>query len=206
VISVLLLAFFAVTGPRDFAVHWFERGSAAAERILHGEPWRVVTALSLHADLGHVLGNAIAGTLFIGAVCGALGVGLGGALVLASGGLGNLANALFHGSHHTSVGASTAIFGALGILTTLGVARRRRRGIGGRRALAPIAAGLGLLAMLGTSGRADLWGHLFGLVAGAVLGLTGARAFTRPPGLVAQWLLGGASVAIFLACWSAALR
>jgi membrane associated rhomboid family serine protease len=205
-ISALLLAFFAVTGPRDFAVHWFERGSADAERILHGEPWRVVTALSLHADLGHVLGNAIAGTLFIGAVCGALGVGLGGALVLASGGLGNLANAVFHGSHHISVGASTAIFGALGILTTLGVARRRRRGIGGRRALAPIAAGLGLLAMLGTSGRADLWGHLFGLVAGAVLGLTCARAFKRPPDLVAQWLLGGASAAIFLTCWSAALR
>lgn len=205
-ISALLLAFFAVTGPRDFGVHWFERGSADAERILHGEPWRALTALSLHADLGHVLGNAIAGTIFIGAACGALGVGLGGALVLAAGGLGNLANALFHGSQHTSVGASTAIFGAVGILAALGVARHRRRGISGRRALAPIAAGLGLLAMLGTGGRADLWGHLFGLVAGAALGLTGARAFTRPPGLVAQWLLGGASVAIFLACWSAALR
>jgi rhomboid protease GluP len=206
VISALLLAFFAVTGPRDLGVLWFERGSADADRILHGEPWRVVTALSLHADLAHVLGNALAGTLFIGAVCGALGVGLGGALVLASGGLGNLANALFHGSHHTSVGASTAIFGALGILTTLGVTRRRRRGIGGRRALAPIAAGLALLAMLGTSGRADLWGHLFGLVAGAVLALTCARAFKGSPNLVAQWLLGGASVAIFLGCWCAALR
>jgi membrane associated rhomboid family serine protease len=205
-ISALLLAFFAVTGPRDTAVHWFERGSADAELILHGEPWRALTALALHADLGHVLGNAIAGTIFIGAVCGALGAGLGGALVLAAGGLGNLANALFHGSHHSSVGASTAIFGAVGILAALGVARRRRRGIGGRRALAPIAAGLGLLAMLGTSGRADLWGHLFGLIAGAVLGLTGATAFARPPGLVVQWLLGGASAAVFLACWSAALR
>jgi membrane associated rhomboid family serine protease len=104
------------------------------------------------------------------------------------------------------VGASTAIFGAVGILAALGIARRRRHGIGGRRALAPIAAGLGLLAMLGTSGRADLWGHLFGLIAGAVLGLAGARAFARPPGLAVQWLLGGASVAVFLACWSAALR
>jgi membrane associated rhomboid family serine protease len=206
VISALLLAFFAVTGPRDFAVHWFERGSADAERILHGEPWRALTALALHADLGHVLGNAIAGTIFIGAACGALGVGLAAALVLAAGGLGNLANALFHGSHHSSVGASTAIFGAVGILAALGIARRRRHGIGGRRALAPIAAGLGLLAMLGTSGRADLWGHLFGLIAGAVLGLAGARAFARPPGLAVQWLLGGASVAVFLACWSAALR
>jgi len=174
--------------------------------MLHGEPWRALTALALHADLAHVVGNAIAGTIFVGAVCGVLGVGLGGALVLASGGLGNLANALAHGSEYRSVGASTAIFGAVGILAAQGFARRRRRGIGGRRALAPIAAGLGLLAMLGTSARADLWGHLFGLVAGGILGLAVTRVFPRPPGPAAQWLLGGAASAIFLACWSAALR
>jgi rhomboid protease GluP len=204
--AALLLACFAVTGPRDYAVRWFERGSADAELILHGEPWRALTALALHADLAHLVGNAIAGTIFVGAVCGALGIGLGGALVLASGGLGNLVNALAHGSQYSSVGASTAIFGAVGILAAQGVARLRRRGIGGRRALAPVAAGLGLLAMLGTGGRADLWGHLFGLLAGAVLGLAGTRVFPRPPGLAAQWLLGGAAAAIFLACWYAALR
>jgi len=206
VASALLLVFFAVTGPRDFSVHWFERGSADAERILDGEMWRVATALTLHADLGHVVGNAIAGAIFISAVCGALGIGLGMALVLASGALGNFANALFHGSQHTSVGASTAIFGAVGILAALGVARHRRRGISGRRALAPIAAGLGLLAMLGTSPRSDLWGHFFGLVAGVLLCLSGTRTFPRPPGTAAQWLLGGAAVATLLMCWSAALR
>jgi membrane associated rhomboid family serine protease len=204
-ISALLLAFFAVTGPRRPGVHWFERGSADAERILDGEVWRAATALTLHADLGHVVGNAIAGVIFVGAVCGALGVGLGGALVLASGALGNFANALFHGSRHASVGASTAIFGAVGILAAVGFAQHRRRGIRGRRALAPVAAGLGLLAMLGTSPRTDLWAHFFGLAAGTALGLSWARVFHRPPGPVAQWLLGGASVATLLFCWSTAL-
>jgi membrane associated rhomboid family serine protease len=205
VISTLLLAFYAVTGPRDFAVNWFERGSADAERILHGEAWRTATALTLHADLGHVVGNAIAGTIFISAVCGSLGVGFGGALVLASGAAGNFANAVFHGAQHTSVGASTAIFGAVGILGSLGVAHHRRRGVRGRRALAPIAAGLGLLAMLGTSPRADLWAHFFGLVAGALLGLACCRTVARPPGPVVQWLLGGAAAAALVGCWFAAL-
>ena len=206
VISGMLLAFFSITGPRNFAVDWFARGSADAERILHGETWRAATALTLHADLGHVVGNAIAGTIFIGAVCGALGIGLGAALVLVSGALGNFANALFHGSHHTSVGASTAIFGAVGILAAWSVAHRRRRGTRGRRALAPIAAGLGLLAMLGASPRADLWGHFFGLAAGVLVCLAVAWSARRPPGPGAQWLLGAATAATLLLCWSAALR
>ena len=204
-ISVLLLVLFAVTGPRDPGVLWFQTGSADAERILHGEVWRAATALTLHADLGHVLGNAVAGFFFIGAMCGALGAGLGGALVFASGVLGNLANALFHGSHHASVGASTAIFGAVGLLAVLQFAQRRRLGLRGRRALAPIAAGLGLLAMLGTGPRSDLSGHFFGLAAGVVIGWACRRALTAAPGPAAQWLFGTAAAAALLACWSTAL-
>jgi membrane associated rhomboid family serine protease len=204
-ISVLLLAFFAITGPRDLGAHWFQTGSADAERILHGETWRAATALTLHADLGHVIGNAIAGLFFIGAVCGALGAGLGGALVFASGVLGNLANTLFHGSQHASVGASTAIFGAVGVLAVLQFAQHRRRGIRGRGALAPIAAGLGLLAMLGTGPRSDLSGHFFGLAAGVALGWCCRRATSQTPGPVAQWLFGVAAATTLLACWSAAL-
>ena len=35
-VSAALLAFFLLTGPRNAAVIWFERGSADAERILLG--------------------------------------------------------------------------------------------------------------------------------------------------------------------------
>ena len=174
---------------------WFERGSADAERILLGELWRTVTALTLHADIAHVLANALFGALFLSAVCGALGPGVGCALVLLSGAGGNLANALFQSSHHVSVGASTAVFGAVGLLSGLAVARRRRQRSLRRHAWVPIGAGLAILAMLGTTGtRVDLWAHLFGLLVGGALGIPVGFALPRPPGPLVQWILGGAAL------------
>ncbi len=205
-VSALLLAFFLVTGPRTPGVPWFERGSADAERIVLGELWRAVTALSLHADLAHALANALAGALFLGAVCAALGPGLGCALVLLSGAGGNLINAFVRGPGHVSVGASTAVFGAVGLLCGLAVARRRRRGARERRAWVPIGAGFAILAMLGTAGASvDLWAHLFGLLVGAALGIPVGFALSRPPGRSLQWLLGAAALAALLVCWARAL-
>jgi rhomboid protease GluP len=205
-LSLAWIAFFRVTGPRDPAVEWFGRGSADAARIVAGELWRASTALTLHADLGHALGNALAGTLFIGSVFGALGIGLGFAIVVCAGVLGNLANASFHATQHVSVGASTAIFGAVGVLAALGVGRHRRLGLAGRRALTPIAAGLALLAMLGTSQRADLSGHIFGLVAGILLGIPCAQVPLARPGPIAQWLLFLGTLAWLWSSWDTALR
>jgi hypothetical protein len=54
-IAALLVSFFAVTGPREPGAIWFDRGSASAQQILAGEVWRTVTALTLHADLAHVV-------------------------------------------------------------------------------------------------------------------------------------------------------
>jgi membrane associated rhomboid family serine protease len=205
-VSAALLVFFFFTGPRNPAVIWFERGSADAERILLGELWRTVTALTLHADFVHALANALFGALFLGAVCGALGAGVGCALVLLSGAGGNLVNALFQGSHHVSVGASTAVFGAVGLLSGLAVARRRRQQSLRRHAWVPIGAGLAILAMLGTAGaRVDLWAHLFGLLVGGTLGIPVGFALPRPPGSLVQWTLGGAALLAVLYCWGLAL-
>ena len=149
-IAGMLLAFFAVTVLSNPSVPWFERGSANANRILVGELWRTVTALTLHGDFVHAVSNAVATALFLGAASGMLGVGLACALVLLAGAGGNLANAFLQSSPHVSVGASTAVFGAVGILGSLGMARRRRKAVRRRRAWLPIAAALALLAMLGT--------------------------------------------------------
>ena len=205
-VAAALLVFFFLTGPRNATVIWFERGSADAERILLGELWRTVTALSLHADLGHALANALFGALFLSAVCGSLGAGVGCALVLLSGAGGNLVNALFQSSHHVSVGASTAVFGAVGLLSGLAVARRRRQRSLRRHAWVPVGAGLAILAMLGTAGaRVDLWAHLFGLLVGGVLGIPVGFALRRPPGPLAQWIFGGAALVAVLYCWGLAL-
>jgi len=207
VVAEMLLAFYSVTVMRNTTVTWFERGSADASRILLGELWRTVTALTLHTDLAHALSNAVAAAIFLSAVFGMLGVGLGSALVLLAGAGGNLANALLQGSPHVSVGASTSIFGAVGMLGGLGMVRRRRTAVAGRRAWLPIAAGLALLAMLGTGGpRVDVLAHLFGFLLGAVLGILFALVAFRPPGFGFQWASGCAALAVLIYCWILALR
>jgi membrane associated rhomboid family serine protease len=205
-LAVALIAFHLVTGPRGPSLPWFEWGSADAERIVAGELWRPVTALTLHADFAHVLGNALVGGFFVAALCGSVGPGVGFALLLAAGAGGNLLNALVYSSRHVSVGASTAVFGAVGLLVGLGVARRQRLGFASRRAWAPVAAGLGVLAMLGAGGgRTDLWAHLFGLLTGAVIALLASRWLLRPPGAWIQACLGILAAALVLGCWWVAL-
>src|SRR5438132_399884 len=78
-----------------------------------------------------------------------LGPGLGTWLVLLAGAGGNALNAWVHVAHHTSIGASTAVFGALGILGGLQFGRLRGR----RRAWLALAATLALLALVGSDER-----------------------------------------------------
>jgi rhomboid protease GluP len=197
VVALLLIGFFAITGSRAGRSAWFEHGSADAARMLAGEWWRAVTALTLHADAPHLAGNALACALLITAVCRQLGPGLGLGLLLVAGAGGNALTALAHGGGHVSVGASTATFGALGVLAALRIATPRRLG---RRTWVVVAASLALLALLGTGPDADILAHLFGLLVGAGLGL--ATALTAPrvhPAL--DWLLLAAAPVTVAVAW-----
>jgi membrane associated rhomboid family serine protease len=207
VAAIFILGMFCVTAIWFPAVSWIERGGADADRILRGELWRAVTALTLHADFGHAVSNAAAAAIFFGMVCSLLGLGSGCFLVLAAGAGGNLVNAFLHGSPHVAIGASTAVFGAVGVIGSLSMARHRRSASSRRRAWLPIAAALALLGMLGTGGaRVDVWAHLCGLLVGAVLGIVVAYIAPRPPGLHIQWACGGAAVGVLIYSWTLALR
>ena len=79
-------------------------------------------------------------------------------------------NALVQQAGHRSVGASTAVFGAVGILAALSLVRYRHHLQ--RRWPLPVAAALALLAVMGTEGKnTDLGAHFFGFVYGFFLGL-----------------------------------
>jgi len=199
-VGLVLIGFFAVTGPRATGSAWFERGGADAERIVAGEWWRTVTALTLHGDAPHVVGNAAASAVLIGAVSYQLGPGVGLWLVLLAGTGGNALTAIVHGAHYDSVGASTALFGAIGILAATQVVARGPRSVARQRWIV-VAASLALLALLGTSPGSDLLAHLFGLLAGGCLGVVAALVRSWPLRPVTQWSLAVAVLPFVVGVW-----
>ncbi|HMA67034.1 MAG TPA: rhomboid family intramembrane serine protease [Desulfosalsimonadaceae bacterium] len=177
--AVFLMAFhisFQYTGVHDAIVRRF---GASAEAIWQGEFYRAVTALMIHADAVHLAGNMLGIAVFGAAVTAEIGWGLGWLLILASGICGNLLNAGLHAGGHLSIGASTAVFGAVGMLVGLQMIRRFFRQKGRRLAvLAPLAGGLALLGFMGSGPNVDIMAHLFGFAAGIAIG-AGCGLFYR---------------------------
>jgi membrane associated rhomboid family serine protease len=185
---------------------WRALGSADAALILQGEWWRVITALTLHSGWAHLSGNLVIGGMFILLICRDLGAGLAWSLILASGALGNLVNALLQQLHHNAIGASTAVFGAVGILAASSFVRYRHR-LRSRRVL-PVAAALALLAILGTEGEhTDLGAHLFGFLWGILLGFMTEKLMEKQgrPSRSISALLALSAALVVGAAWSFAL-
>lgn len=185
---------------------WFNLGMVQAGKIRTGEWWRLVTALTLHADLQHLLGNLAIGGLFVFLLCREVGTGLSWFLILAAGVLGNLANVYVQSGIHNSVGASTAVFGVVGILAGLSVIRYRTH-LRHRWPL-PIAGAVALLVLLGSEGKnTDLGAHLFGFLFGVPLGLITELLISRvgQARSAVDLLLGLLSMVIVVGAWWVAL-
>lgn len=148
--------------------HWVDLAALDIYRTWElGEWYRLVTALTLHADSRHLLGNVALSGVFLVLLCRRVGLALGFSLVLLTGISGNFLDVLYRPLHHTSLGFSTALFGSVGALSGyLAV-----YGHGLRQGFMLIAAAIGILAMLGTGGeQTDVAAHFFGLSSGIVWG------------------------------------
>lgn len=201
--------FFSVTGPSSTRSAFFQVGVADTNAILSGALHQVVTALTLHADMQHLLGNALVGGLLFAVLHRRLGAGLGSLVVLMSGASGNLMNALWHGADHRSLGASTAVMGALGALAATQFVLNRARQHSRKAVItwAPLVAGGALLGTFGASPTSDLHAHGFGFLAGLVLGLVTAyplRHRDTPLPVWSQVLFGASAAGLLAASWAVA--
>ena len=204
---LLALGMLAFHLGLDASGRWamlIERGRSQAALVLEGEWWRLITALTIHTDLSHVLGNTLFGGFFLAMVAGRLGIGIALLCFVTTGALGNLANAIYYGSAHGSVGASTGVFGLVGILAGLAAWRRHQTASPGRGPWVALGAGLALVAMLGGNGpRVDFSAHLFGLAAGSLAGGLLAIPFAnRPrPGPIGQAVAGLVAMTLLVGTW-----
>lgn len=199
--AALLMLVAICAGQSVLGFDWLVAGVLEAGPALHGEAWRLVTALTLHADAGHLAGNLAFGAFFGYFTSRHFGPGVAWLAILAGGILGNLLNSAIQPAFHRSIGASTAVFAALGLLTA--DAWRRRVGQTSWRArTVPIGAGIALLAFTGTAGEnTDLLAHLMGFLAGLGLGALLARA-RLPRSPVLQAACGALCVLLVLGAWA----
>src|ERR1700676_4914546 len=203
---LILVAYCA--GLELFGVDWLGAGALESKGGAAGGGGGAVTALTLHLDQEHLLGNLLFG-IGIGVLAGRMfGPGFAWLGILLSGAAANIVDMLVSPLGHRAVGASTAVFAALGLLAGFGWGERR--GLRDRRLYrwAPLFAGVCLLALLGAgTEHVDVLGHLLGFMTGTAAGWifahaglprTRSTAFQLTTGTIAVVLLGGA--------WFLALR
>lgn len=164
------------------------------DATLHGEWWRLCTAMTLHADLAHLAANVTTGLVFLGLAMGCFGPGVALLLAFLGGALGNVATLAVHESPFHGLGASGFVMASLGLLTahSLAFARHEKPTVWIGRG---VIAGCLLVVLLGFSVRSDVVAHIGGFVAGVVLGI-GALQFR---GLLARRGINAVALIILIA-------
>jgi membrane associated rhomboid family serine protease len=224
---VVLIGLDLASRRETFGFDWWRAGVADAGAIRAGAWWRAVTALCLHADVLHLAGNLVFGAAFGVMLAQSIGVGLAWLAFVATGGIGNWMNAWLQSPSHAAIGASTAVFGMLGVQVAHDWVRRRQLHYNLFRRWAPIAVGAALLAWLGGDGRqidptafprtmgqldvgrpaidvgAHVIGFFVGLASGGLIGWGKPRV--TPTARMQAALAGTAALVVALA-WILALR
>ena len=147
-----------------------------------GEAWRLFTATWMHADLSHLVTNAVFGFLFLGLAMGRYGPGVGLLAAGLAGVGGNLAGGWVHGPALHGLGASGVVMGALGLLAFPSLILPRRRATYFRKLVGGgLVAGMFIFVMIGVDPSTDVVAHLGGFVTGWMFGwmLAPAARFTR---------------------------
>jgi len=181
-------------------------GTCDTSRLVAGEVWRLWTAISLHADLPHLLGNLTFGTLLLGLAMARFGGGWTQLTALLGAVAANALSAGLHGLGHRGLGASGMVMAALGLLAVgsppFSEPRRALRGWLSRGLL----GGFLLFILVGLDPATDVLAHAGGFLSGMWFGWILLR-------LPASWrssvwcnqAAALAALAMMVACWILAL-
>jgi membrane associated rhomboid family serine protease len=195
----------------------FEVGALDAGRVQGGQWWRAWTALTLHLDGAHLVANLAAGVWFCYLAASQIGAGSAWLLIVTGAAGANLLEGLLGPPSHLSVGASTAVFTALGLLAAHSWQLRSSYTQRWAVRWAPLVGGVVLLGWFGSGGggeetaatavtQIDIVAHAAGFVVGCVLGALAARpALQAALDRVPQWLSGLVALGSIVIAWVFAL-
>lgn len=193
-----------------------EAGLNNAERVLaQGEWWRLWTALTMHANHKHLLSNLLSGYFVLNLLRTRFNSSWQWLSLLAFSGLANFLVVYTHGleawDNHRSLGFSTFVFAALGMLAAVETKQLIQDRKIQFKKLTPFTSSLFIVVMMGLGEGSDVLAHFYGFFMGMIPGLAlpqrqdhynEIQARFKPMDL-AFWVLG---VGWLLICWQLAVN
>jgi rhomboid protease GluP len=211
VLLLMVVSLAAAEGWPRFDLHSI--GVMDPEQILDGQWWRGWTALTLHWDATHLLGNIISGSLLGFSAAQIWGNARAWLLIVFSAAMANLLEAALAGVEYVSAGASTAVFAALGLVAAWSWRMRRRFAHNWLRRLAPLVAGIAVLALVGSgdgepksNDHTNLVSHALGFATGAITGIAVATGIGgRWLGKIPVWMAAVLAIGQLVVAWTMAV-
>ena len=166
-VYILQMASVAIFGPAVYQIDWLELyGARINEAIRAGELWRFITPVFLHGSVPHIFFNMYA-LLSIGSFLERqFGHGRFTLLYFLGAFSGNVFSFLLTDGY--SVGASTAVFGLVAAQLIFFYKNRVLFGSQARQAISNSVFIIAVNLFIGLTPGIDNWGHVGGLLGGAV--------------------------------------
>lgn len=203
-LCIPVIAYFAIES-KPWANWWHSLGNANARAILAGEWWRSLTATTLHADEQHFLSNLVSGYFIINLLNHRLGIGTLMVLASLGGAMANFLVAATSPSNHTSIGFSSVVFCALGLLAAVETLYLPRQGEKNLRRLTPLISAFFIAVMVGLGENADIKAHFYGFGIGVGFGFLTRylpKLANRPAWQAGQVIL---TFALYAMAWAMAV-
>jgi rhomboid protease GluP len=168
-IYILQVVSVGIFGYAAYQIDWLEVYAARfSEAIRAGELWRLITPVFLHGSVPHIFFNMYA-LLSIGSFMERqFGHGRFTALYFLGAFSGNVFSFLFAAQGGYSVGASTAVFGLVAAELVFFYQNRKLFGNFARQAMGNAVFIIVVNLIIGLSPGIDNWGHVGGLLGGAI--------------------------------------
>jgi rhomboid protease GluP len=146
-------------------------GIMKSREVIEGNAWwQTVTAVMLHADIGHLASNVSSGFLLLGLAMGRFGAGPALLAAFLCGVWGNFFGLWIHETPYRGLGASGMMMGALGMLGPHSIQLLKKHPQAGRIIVGGILAVTMLFSLWGLSPTSDVAAHLGGFISGLGMG------------------------------------
>lgn len=167
ILQMLSVAVWGYATP--YQMDWLEFfGARINSAIQAGDYWRFITPVFLHGSLAHIFFNMYALLSIGGLLERHLGYMRFIVLYFLATFSGNVFSFLFSGDSSYSVGASTAVFGLIGAELVFFYQNRELFGSYARQAIGNVVFIIAINLFIGLSPGIDNWGHVGGLLGGAM--------------------------------------